>query len=68
MIRSIKRQSRLRLSALVIPLVTTLLVPLVYTVILGTAPWVRAVPLFLIGLGIGAIWAYTTPCSRDARR
>ncbi len=60
MIRSIKRQNRLRLSALVIPLVTTLLVPLVYTVILGTAPWVLAVPLFLIGLGIGAIWANTT--------
>lgn len=60
MIRSIKRQSRLRLSALVIPLVTTLFVPIVYIVILGTAPWTLAALLFLVGLGIGAIWANTT--------
>ena len=60
MIRSIKRQSRLRLSALVIPLATTVLVPLVYIVILGTTPWFLAFPLFLFGLGIGFIWANTT--------
>jgi hypothetical protein len=60
MIRSIKRQNRLRMRALVIPLVTTLFVPLVYVAILGTTPWYLGILLFIVGLGIGVIWANTT--------
>ena len=60
MIRSIKRQSRLRARALVIPLVTTLLVPLVYIAILGTAPSILAGALFVFGLVIGFVWGNTT--------
>ncbi len=61
LVRSVKRQNRLRLRSLVVPLVTTVLVPLAYVAILGAdPPRLVSGALLVLGLGVGVLWANTT--------
>ena len=69
LVKSVKRENRLRLRALILPLVTTLLVPIVYLSILGTEPpRLLSGPLFIIGVAVGVVWANTTSLSSRGAR
>jgi hypothetical protein len=61
LVRSVKRENRLRLRVLLIPFVTTVFVPVVYVAILGADPpkFVSGV-LFLVGSALGVVWSNTT--------
>ncbi|MHB8868998.1 MAG: hypothetical protein ACYC6T_17610 [Thermoleophilia bacterium] len=68
LVRTVKRESRLRLRSLVLPLATTVLVPIMYVAMLGTdPPTLLSGALLVVGLAIGVLWANTTTLTLRGR-
>lgn len=64
LVRSVKRQNRILLRSLLLPLATTVLVPVVYVAMLGAdPPTLVSGILAVVGVGVGILWANTTTLS-----